>query len=142
MRIILILYGMLALMAGCQKGNNNLPENKSATELLTQKPWILTAHGFDDNLNDVLDSSENSIQDCQKDDSYNYQDNGTGVYSDNILSCGGNGSYSFNWQFLNNDTELKIGFEKFTFLRMNETDMILSSLTPGLITKYILVYRH
>jgi hypothetical protein len=142
MYIKFTLACMLVLLMSCEKDRDNADEKKTATQLLTKKEWILTGAGFDDNNNGVLDPSENTIQDCQKDNSYIFKPTGTGSLHDNALSCGVPVNNNFNWRFLNNETQIEIVTEKLFVFRLNENEMILSPDLPNLTVDYILTYRH
>jgi hypothetical protein len=81
MRILLI--GFLAFTISCDKDNETVIEKKSATELLTQKNWVLTSFGHDYDSNGIVEGSEEEIQECQKDNTYLFKTNGEGEYSEN-----------------------------------------------------------
>ncbi|HEY6503504.1 MAG TPA: hypothetical protein VIZ28_05960 [Chitinophagaceae bacterium] len=136
------LLGILVLLAGCQKDKEGMDEEKTAAQLLTQKEWVLAATGFDHNMNGVLDPDENIIEDCQKDNSYVFHISGTGSSLDNTISCGGPAIADFNWQLLNNDSDLEIEFERIHILRLNENEMMLSPAASWQTAKFMMVYRH
>jgi hypothetical protein len=74
-------------------------EERSTIQLLTQKEWTLVSYGYDYNHNDAIDIPEECINDCNKDDTYGFCADGTGLYSDNILSCStGITELSFKWE--------------------------------------------
>jgi hypothetical protein len=137
-----VLVIMLAILAGCKKDDNNVDKEKTATELLTQKEWIIAGAGFDDNNNGVLDPVENTLQDCQKDNSYKFNANGTGMALDNAVNCGVPINNNFNWRFINNETGLEISAQPSFILKLNETELIFNPDLPGLTVKLILMYRH
>lgn len=137
-RIIGISIAFLAF--ACKKGNDR--ESVSAAGLLTIRQWILSGHGFDDNKNGILDPQENIIQDCQDDNSYVFEKNGSGKYSDNAKTCPGENENNFTWQLLNNGRELKIDTEVLGILRLNENDLVLHPDLAGITDTYLLVYRH
>lgn len=138
-----ILIGLLALIVSCKKDKEETgSDEKSATQLLTQKEWVLNAHGFDDNKNGVLDPEENVIKDCQRDNSYVFKTDGNGSSFDNAMRCEGPEKTDFAWKLLNNDSKLEISFEKLSILRLNENDLALSPDIEWLTVQYILVYKH
>lgn len=136
----LCVLAILCLAAACKKEKNDHKEPESATDLLTKKEWIMSGHGFDDNNNDTLDSWENIIQDCQKDNSYVFKKDGTGAYADNALVCGTNDNNDFDWKLVN-DEELEIDFERLFILGLKENVLVLNPDIPGLAVKYLLVYK-
>ncbi len=84
-------------------------DEHSAIQLLTQKTWILVSYGYDYNNNNAIDIPEECITDCNKDDTYGFCADGTGIYSDNILSCcNGISELSFQWKFI--ETGIAIDF--------------------------------
>ncbi|HEX7844527.1 MAG TPA: lipocalin family protein [Chitinophagaceae bacterium] len=141
MKKTFLLPLLLLVLGACEKNEIGLPVNKPATELLTQKKWILTGHGFDDNGNNMLDASENIIEDCQKDNSYQFNKNGTGESRDNAMSCGNPVNTDFDWRLLS-DIELEIEFEKLHILELTEQELVLNPQAAGLVGKYLLVYKH
>lgn len=90
-----ILSAILAVTLSCKK-NDVL---KPATELLTQKSWTLASYGYDHNANGLIDASEESIRDCEKDNKYSFTIDRNGLYEDNNLSCGnGISEMPFTWR--------------------------------------------
>src|SRR5262245_30185170 len=103
----LLIVALMILIMSCNKDEDKA---KPAIELMTHRSWILSAHGYDTDDNRQIEPSENNIQPCEQDNNYAFNTNGTGVYSDMGLSCGGPDQNHFNWRLLNNDTQLEIGF--------------------------------
>ncbi len=142
MQARIILAIIIVMATGCKKEKTDQAGKKTAAELLTQKEWILTGTGFDDNKNGVLDDTENTIQDCQKDNSYFFYSNGTGSSLDNIVSCGSPVNTDFTWQFLQNDTKLLILTEQLFVLQLDEEKLVLNPDLPGLAVKFMMQYKH
>jgi hypothetical protein len=138
-RIITVI--LIALLAGCKKDKEPVVDEKTATELLTGQKWILAAAGFDDNKNGILDSNENTIKDCEKDNSYFFNVNGTGEYRDNQLLCGGVEENDFEWQLINNNTELVIDQQSIFIKRLDKDEMFLSPNTPWLNVPFMIIYN-
>jgi hypothetical protein len=58
---IILLTGLMFFIS-CSKDNvNEKPQQKSPAQLLTQKQWLLTRAGFDDNNNGVVDDGLSSL---------------------------------------------------------------------------------
>lgn len=119
---------------------------ESATELLTQKPWILVSYGFDENANGIIDASEESICDCEKDNNYNFNRDGTGVYEENTLSCAnGISEMPFTWKLINDETSLDFlfGRAKISWLT-SEQLIILYDITDikKQSARYIQIFKH
>lgn len=142
MRATFILALLAIVIMGCDKEKTDLAQKKTAAQMLTQKEWILKGAGFDDNKNGILDDTENTIQECQKDNSYIFYSNGTGSSLDNILSCGSPVNTDFTWQFLQNDTKLLILTEQLFILQLDEEKLVLNPDLPGLEVKFIMQYKH
>ena len=116
-----------------------LPGEKPVSELLSQKEWILTGFGFDDNSNGKLDAEENLIQDCQKDNCYRFHASGIGTSLDNAIRCSGPAESQFSWRLLNNDTQIEIQSEIVNILLLDKNNMVLNR---GLTPRFTMVYRH
>jgi len=137
-----LLVTTLALFLSCKKDSNSQSMGKSVVQLLTQQEWILKAVGFDDNRNNILDDKENVITECQKDNSYKFDANGSGKALDNTLSCGSPFNTNFNWVLSGNGTALEIEGVKMNISKLDENDFELVSDIPGLTVNYILQYGH
>lgn len=142
MRATFILALLAIVVMGCDKEKTDLAQKKTAAQMLTQKEWTLTGAGFDDNKNGILDDTENTIQECQKDNSYIFYSNGTGSSLDNILSCGSPVNTDFTWQFLQNDTKLLILTEQLFILQLDGEKLVLNPDLPGLEVKFMMQYKH
>jgi hypothetical protein len=138
MRLVFIAL-ILATMA-CKKQNAATGEGNSTTQLLTKKVWILHAVGFDDNHNGILDVGENVIQECQKDNSYQFSISGTGSIKENAIVCNPPGNNDFNWTLVD-DSVLTIGFQEIVILNLSETEMLLQPEIPGLAVNFLMSYR-
>ena len=108
---------LLAVTLSCKKDT----EEKSVTQLLTQKTWTLASYGYDHNANGIIDAAEESIRDCDKDNSYTFNTDGTGVIEDNTSTCGnGISEMPFTWQFTNNETTIDFLTGIVSILRLND----------------------
>jgi hypothetical protein len=136
------LIGLFLLMTACKKEAENIEDEKTPAQLLTQREWVLAAHGFDDNNNSAIDDWENIIEECQKDNTYVFNISGTGSAFDNSLSCGDPVNHNFVWQLLSNGSRIEIGHQPYVVLKLNEQELVLSPEIPGTGVKYILKYRH
>jgi hypothetical protein len=142
MRVTIILAIVVIVVMGCDKEKTDPAPKKTAAELLTQKEWILTGAGFDDNKNGILDDAENTILDCQKDNSFVFYNNGTGSSLDNTLFCGSPVNTDFTWQFLENAAKLVIQTEQLFILQLDEEKLVLNPDLPGLSVKFMMQYKH
>jgi hypothetical protein len=136
---MMLILGLIA--AACKKETKTqLPS--TSVQLLTEKSWTITGHGFDNNQNGQLDTSENLIQNCESDNTYIFAINGTGSYRDNLLSCGSETGGDFSWKLLNENQILEIDFERLIVLKLSSVEMSLQANTTGFIVPYITTYTH
>jgi len=143
---MLRLIGFITVIAFCVACEKEIVLNKkSATVLLTQKEWKLVSYGLDENKNGIIDPSEESIKDCEKDNDYDFNNDGTGKVFENTLNCGnGINDHSFNWQFINNETGLDFVHGQVNILALTENDMVVYHETAfgnGTI-RFIMTYKH
>jgi hypothetical protein len=141
----IFLPAIVAIILSCKKENDTLNEKIPATELLTQKPWVLASHGFDNNRNNI-DPSEDGIDDCQKDNITHFYTDGTGLVDDNILSCAkGIDRQPFTWFFINSETGIDFLLDTVKLFRLNEQELILYKElihSNGDTIKFMSIYRH
>jgi len=138
--------GIVAIILSCKKENAIVNEPVSATEFLTQRPWILVSHGLDDNRNEKIDPSEENIEDCQKDNITHFYPDGTGMFDDNTLSCA-NGIHKqpFTWTFNNSETGIDFLYDSAKIFRLNEQELIIYKelvFSNNDTVKFMLIYKH
>lgn len=142
----IFLTGLLAILLSCKKENDTPGQSISAADLLTQKPWILTSHGLDDNGNDKIDPSEEGIEDCQKDNITHFYPDGTGMFDDNTLSCGnGIDKQPFTWGFTDSEKGIDFLYDSVKIFRLNDHELIIYKemiFSNNETIKFILAYRH
>lgn len=139
LRFVLLI--LLAVSLSCKKKD----VEKSTTQLLTQKTWILVSYGYDHNANGVIDAAEETIRDCDKDNSYTFSTDGTGVVEDNTLICGnGISEMPFTWKFINNETKIDFLTGIVTVLRLNDDQLVISdTISSGIQSpRYIETFKH
>ncbi|MGZ8552297.1 MAG: hypothetical protein ACXWV8_02755 [Chitinophagaceae bacterium] len=140
------LLCIVAMTLSCKKENSNSPEPATATIWLTQKPWSLASYGYDHNANGLIDASEESIRECERDNRYSFIIGGNGLYEDNILSCGnGISEMPFTWRLINNETTLDFLSAVVQISRLNEVQLIIYHDTmdaSGQSLRYIQIFTH
>lgn len=141
-----IRIGVLSsiIFVSCSKQVNT---SKSQTELLTQKSWKFEVYGLDENNNGIIEQSENGMLECETDDVYTFNANGTGVYAGGALQCsaGEPPTIDFGWTFSNNGTELAIfaAPEKINKLDENVLEVFyIDQNSQGQPVKYIRRFQH
>ena len=98
LRIVCSLL-LITIMVGCKK-HTHKPGQKTMEELLTSGKWTLVAYGYDDNHNSTIDTDENLIIDCQKDNTIEYKRDGSGVSLENQSVCMADPVATFQWKFI------------------------------------------
>lgn len=145
MKSISLCAVVCLLLNGCRKEKHSRePEKeKPVVELLTQKKWILAGYGFDDNNNRLIDEGENMIQECQKDNSYEFFTGGSGVVKENEQVCNAGAPVTdFQWKLSDDNKELFISFNPAKIARLDESAMVLRHYVPGLVDSLTAVYKH
>ena len=149
-RFFILLVILNSIVAGCKKNSSINPypvfpmetTTKTATEILTAKPWRLLSYGFDTNKNGLIDLDEEAIRDCEKDNSYKFNKDGSGTVAENVLVCSGNNPLNqFAWTLTNNDTELDFYYGK-AYVQQLTTDKLFLANTNFDEIKLLLVYGH
>ena len=131
---VLILISVLS----CKKGD--AVKQHTPFELLTQKEWLLSSTGFDDNKNGRIDVGEDTIRDCDKDNTLQFNNNGSGWVKDNGVTCGGPAQNVFTW-VLDNDSTISIQGNVVRILKLTHNEFSYSPKLDGLVVDYIISYR-
>lgn len=133
---------VLVMITSCQKKDSEKSPTKNKTQLLTERPWKLISYGLDNNSDNYIDPLENEIRDCEKDNTYTFSSNRTGIVSENSQICPGNDVINtFNWSFFNDESGLDFEFGFLLISKLSADSMILREdyNGPG---KLILSYTH
>ena len=148
MKFSVLLITTVALMTGCKKYNVTAPyppaisTNKTPTENLTQKSWRLLSYGFDRNKNGLVDIDEESIRVCEKDNSYTFNIDGSGVVVENAIKCDANDPVSqFAWTLTNNDTVLDFYYGKANIIKLDADNLYITNSNTDDV-KLLLIYGH
>ena len=147
-KLFALLITGISLVTGCKKYNIKAPypptmsTNKTPTENLTQKPWRLLSYGFDHNKNGLVDIDEESIRDCQKDNSYTFNKDGSGVVAENAMICNTNDPLNqFTWTLTDNDTVLDFYYGRAYIIKLDTDNLDITSSSTDDI-KLLLIFRH
>jgi len=148
MKFSVLLITTVALMTGCKKYNVTAPyppamsTNKTPTDNLTQKTWHLLSYGFDHNKNGLVDIDEESIRDCEKDNTYTFNKDGSGVVTENAMICDANNPVNqFAWTLTNNDTVLDFYYGKANIIKLDADNLYITSPNNDDV-KLLLIYGH
>lgn len=137
----LVLPVLFVITFSCIKDTGK----KSATQLLTQKTWTLVSYGYDHEANGMIDAAEESISDCDKDNNYTFNPDGTGVVEVNTLICGnGISEMTFAWKLTNNETTIDFLSGISTIHRLSEEQLIISHYKNSgtQSPRYIETFKH
>ena len=140
-RFFLLIVSVIITLFGCKKDNNqNL--SPDVASLLTNKPWKLLSYGHDNNKNGTIDNNEEEIRDCDKDNTYIFDKNGSGVVMENEKICDGNEQAGqFTWSLINNDTELDFFYGKARIAKLSKDSLIITNPDADPV-KLQLIYGH
>lgn len=119
---------LIVAISSCKKPTTDNAVHPDATELLTASPWTLLSYGYDDNRNGIVDGSEEAIQDCEKDNTYIFNKDGSGVARENTKICDGNEpTHSFTWALTNNNTKLDFLFGQAYLVNLSPSRLVISN---------------
>ena len=143
---LLFTVFVIAAVTSCKKNSTPPPNNKSNTELLTQKAWKFETRGLDENNNGTIEESESDMLTCQLDDVFTFYTNSTGSYVTGSEQCAPDDlNTTFNWYFASNETELAIFAypEKISKLDENTLEIYTDDQnSQGQPVKYITRFKH
>jgi hypothetical protein len=138
-RSILFLLAAFLFFTSC---NKNKEQAKTAADFLTDSEWVLVNYGDDLNNNNVLDISERGIMECQRDNSYLFNKNGSGIIRLDATGCGeGIRESSFAWRLVDNNTSIDFIFGISSIMALNESEMILYNDANGQSKKLFFIYH-
>lgn len=139
-RACLLYLIVIVVISSCGKDDSDehLPAN--ATEILTAGPWKLISYGYDSNNNELVDIDEDAIRDCDKDNIYTFNTDGSGIITENERICSGREPTNpFNWLLKNNDTEIDLYFGKAFIVKLTVDILIISNVDTDPV-KLLLIY--
>lgn len=139
MKINVLLLVTFAVITACKKERHTPLQAPTLHELLVSKPWMLEAYGFDDNANGMIDSSENMITDCQKDNTYEFRADGTAIFLDNDLICGDSATFTLKWKMLDSGRLLDLQYYVAPVIHLEERKMILGH--QNLAASFRVIYK-
>ena len=144
LKLIIISFFSSILFISCSKEDNTIERN---TVLLIQNSWKFERYGLDENNNGVIEDTENGMLDCEADDLFTFNANGTGVFARGMIPCsiGEPATINFNWSFSNNGTELAVfaAPEKINKLDENILEVYyMDENSQGQPVKFIRTFKH
>jgi hypothetical protein len=142
-KIATLLLFTTASLSACKKDKD---ETKSRTALLTEKEWFYVEYGSDNNNDGILSKDEVSIEDCEVDDSYKFNTDGTLLDKENAIRCtSGSDTKTLTWAFQNNESEIILSTGRLIKIKtLNETTFECSSeeIAYPDDSKIITIFKH
>lgn len=140
-KLLPFLLLVLFLANSCKKKN----DQKSKTQLLTEKSWIVSNDEYRDATTPNWTSDYGNYMACEKDDFLKFESNNTGVANAGALKCSIEPqTIPFNWSFADNETKLSLQGEVYKIEQLTETTLSITyednSVSP--IEYYRLTFRH
>jgi hypothetical protein len=136
---ILCAATAVLLMTACRK-NQQSEGPLTKAQLITRSGWKLTSFGYDYNNNGKIESHEENIVSCMKDNNYYFDSNGTGLVIENGLICNSNLAVQpFRWSLVNNETEIDLFYGILKIMKLTRNEM---ELTDAKSLPFIYHYTH
>lgn len=114
-------------------------------ELLINKKWTLSSYGFDENGNSRIDMMEERIEECERDDTYEFYSDGTGVMRDNSFSCcSGIDEQTFQWQLINKGGGMIVSSGSISIIRLTTNELVTQkklTYVKGQVMSLITIYK-
>src|SRR5258706_14067985 len=143
-RVKFSLFYVAAIITvfSCKKDRYQQPDSPGTAQLLTAKPWKLLSYGYDNNNNGRIDSEEEEIRDCEKDNVSVFNVGGWGVVNENATICDGYEKESrFTWSLTNNDSVIDFNYG-IAFIDTISKDQLIITQTISEPVKLIIIYGH
>ena len=140
LRIISSLL-LISISISCKRDPVISTPPPQTIDLLTKGSWQSIAHGFDDDNSGTIESYENLLTDCQKDNTTKFNTNGTGTVNENQVVCGTDPVSNFAWKFVNDDKAIEIMDITMNIQKLTETELHLIIEIPYVLTPVHSIYR-
>jgi uncharacterized protein with WD repeat len=129
-------------IVSCNKDSGQPLPSPGASLLLTEKPWKLRSYGYDFNKNGVIDSNEENIRACEKDNVSVFNSDGTGIVMENALICEGSEKVShFVWSLTSDDRVIDFDYDAAFIARISKDDLIITDTTSDPV-RLTVIYGH
>jgi hypothetical protein len=137
---IVCILTILSLFS-CKKDRKQ-QDVPGAEALLAEKPWKLLSYGYDDNRDGLVNDNEESIKDCEKDNTAIFNIGGTGIVIENTRICEGHEKTSpFLWSLTTNNTVLDFQYGIAAIVKLTKDSLIITDTGSG-STKLVVIYSH
>ncbi|MES1225678.1 MAG: lipocalin family protein [Bacteroidota bacterium] len=140
MKFSLLYIATIIILFSCTKNKSQEKPASDAAEFLTDGPWLLLSYGYDNNKNGEVDSNEENIRECEKDNTYTFKKDGSGIVNENALICDGNEQAGrFNWALTDNDSILDFYSGTANIVKLSEQRLYITNTGTDPI-KLMVVY--
>lgn len=111
-----------ATITACSKDS---APTKTNTELLTQATWKFESEGIDLDKNGTIDAPSGEVEDCNKDDIFNFITGGSGTRDEGATRCDGADPQTkpFTWQFQDSEKEIQFDGNLFKLHTLNDNSL-------------------
>jgi hypothetical protein len=141
-KFFLFYIAAIITVFSCKKDRYQQPAPPGVAQLLTAKPWKLLSYGYDNNNNGRVDSQEEAIRDCEKDNVSVFTVDGSGVVNENAAICDGYEKESrFTWSLTNNDSVIDFNYG-IAFIDSISKDRLIITQTISEPVKLLIIYGH
>jgi len=145
--------GIVAVVAACKKSNSS---DGSRTTLITKAAWKYDLSGVDLNKDGAIDLPDTTALPCEKDNTYLFKKDSTGVADEGATKCDPTDpqSSNFNWSLKSNQTILVLSGISLAGGVFTGGDVNISTMTDdklvvykdtvvsSLSFRYILSFKH
>ncbi len=120
----LLLFAFLILFTAnsCKKKN----DQKSKTQLLTQKSWVMIKYEEKENNGGFVDFFP-GFDACDKDDKYTFFTNNTVTYDPMVKCDPSETTQTGSWAFTDNETKITFGLGNYSVLQLDENTLVVSN---------------
>jgi hypothetical protein len=139
---------VLAIFIGCGKSSST---PSSSPSLITQGAWKYDTAGIDLDKNGTIDYGDTTLKTCQKDNTYLFNKDSTGVMDEGATKCSPTDPQStpFTWYFTNNQGVLVLAGNTLLSGTLNVSSISATKLVvykdtvaSGIGFRYIFSLKH
>ncbi|HEX9513647.1 MAG TPA: lipocalin family protein [Puia sp.] len=96
-----IALAALTIWTACKKNTSASSDNTSRTTLITAASWKFDSAGIDLNKDGIIDVVDTTLLPCQKDNTYTFNKDSTGVMDEGATKCNSTDpqTTAFTWSF-------------------------------------------
>ncbi len=127
---------LLILTQSCKKKN----DEKSKTELLTQKTWIVANYEIRTGGSSSYYSDYQLWDACQKDDRFTFKTNNSAEVDIQTKCDPSQTNETLSWAFAENETKITLDGATFTIEQLDENNFVINASYSG--GNYKTTYRH